>query len=294
MDLLVARRQYQLANRAFRLAIKCYPRNRRWRRFLVVHYSRSGASALASKLMQGWTDPLPVPLSLLSLHRAVRFRGRVPHKSHTLRLPTILSKLGKDAPHATASTLNLLLRAQRHRAAKQLFFKAHHLPASARTAIGNDILNASMRHRSRRNSRRVQKVLQVWQELVDNGNFVPDRVSVNILLKALLSWTTEVNHTAVRSLFDHIVGMGYPTGGVVPEGSTVFRTKGTTLMTLPKLSTPISFSNHVQPLYKMFVRAFYQRHDYDGARRIVGILKALQAVETDKRWNRIKMRLHNK
>ncbi|THG97342.1 hypothetical protein EW026_g4639 [Hermanssonia centrifuga] len=125
----------------------------------------------------------------------------------------------------------------------------------------------------------MKKTLAVLKTYINEQQFVPDRVTVNILLKALLRWRKEVDADAVRALFDHMISGGYPHGGKCANGSLPFGAgasfpKG---MQLPEIKTPISFSRHVRPLYKMFIKAMYLRQDVHAARTVVGILKAVQA-----------------
>ena len=116
--------------------------------------------------------------------------------------------------------------------------------------------------------------------------FVPDHVTVNILMKAYLRTRTEVDATRARELFDVLVRRGYPGGAASPGGMqsahTPFGTNAATIdsvlatLDIPNIEAPLLYKRHVLPLYKMFVKVFYLRGDVAAARRVVGILKALE------------------
>ena len=121
-------------------------------------------------------------------------------------------------------------------------------------------------------------------ELMKKYAFVPDRVTVNTLVKAYMQWTAGLTHEHLRALFDHFVRIGYPTGGAVAQGGVPFGTvEGPPPVYLPEVDSPLSFAKHVRPLYKMFIKAFYRRGDVGAVRVVVRILKAAEAEAVDTR-----------
>jgi len=111
-------------------------------------------------------------------------------------------------------------------------------------------------------------------------------------MKAILRWRLVIDSPKMKALFDHMVRCGYPasarwceTGGVpfsTPPSAETFN--------IAKLPCAISFERHVRPLYKMFIKAFYVRHDIRAARTVVGILKEEEMVSERKREEREQVR----
>ncbi|OBZ72057.1 hypothetical protein A0H81_07768 [Grifola frondosa] len=229
------------------------------------------------------TTPQTRPSVSMALVGAIRFSELPPSPVLTLKIPGILSHFGAEHLGATHA-VRILVRAGRLRAAKQLYSEvcARQTP-SVRTVMGNTILHGSMLHPSRRNARTMRKVLDVLNNLVKGCAFVPDRVTVNILVKTLLRWTKDIDAQKARVLFDRVIRSGYPTG-TVEQGSVPFGTEAAASpqgFEIPKLDSSISFVRHVRPLYKMFIKAFYLRGDVHAARTVVGILKAVEAGAMD-------------
>jgi hypothetical protein len=151
------------------------------------------------------------------------------------------------------------------------------------TALVNAILDGHVSHTNSRGGRNVSGVLRALCLLVQEHGFVPDRVTTNIIVKAVLRWPAEFDTALVRRLFDYFVSRGYPGEGVgAPFGSgdAAMKEAGVVLGTpIPMPKSKISFTRHVVPLYKMFIKALYLRKDVAGARKIVGILKEAEKVE---------------
>jgi hypothetical protein len=175
---------------------------------------------------------------------------------------------------------HILVNSHRSLAAKRLLERTRsELDTKTQTAIGNVILHGSLLYPSIRNKQQMRKVVSTLDLLVKKHDFVPDRVSVNILLKAMLRWRSKIDNAMLRVLFDHMVRIGYPPRHRLPGGGLPF---GTPLslpaeINLPTLSGDISFEKHVRPLYKIFIDAFYMRGDVDAAKIVVGYLKAESA-----------------
>jgi len=119
-------------------------------------------------------------------------------------------------------------------------------------------------------------------------------VTTNIVGKAVLRWPAVFDAAHVRRLFDYFVSSGYPGVGVgVPFGSgdAAMKEAGVVLGTpIPMPKSKMSFTRHVEPSYKMFIKALYLRKDVAGARKVVGVLKEAEKIEagriTSKRRNR--------
>jgi len=144
-----------------------------------------------------------------------------------------------------------------------------------------------------RNGRRVRKLLGLLDNLVRCHLFSPDRITVNIVLKALIAWRTAFNYQRLRALFDHMVRGGYPAGTYspthLPFGTPPLRTGRS--LALSKLPPYISFEKHAKPMFKMFIKGFYLRNDVEAARMVVEILKIEQQAATLQRERRSAARL---
>ena len=162
------------------------------------------------------------------------------------------------------------------------------------TALGNVILDGHVSHTKSRGSRNVNSVLRALCLLVQEHGFVPDRVTTNIVVKAVLRWPARFDMAHVRRLFDYFVSSGYPGVDVgVPFGSgdAAMKEAGVVLGTpIPMPKSKMSFTRHVEPLYKMFIKALYLRKDVAGARKVVGILKEAERIEVGRIASKIKIR----
>jgi len=184
--------------------------------------------------------------------------------------------------------VRILVRAGRFLAAKRLFLYTRGLlDSSVRTSLGNIILDGYTRQPLPEDGRRMRKVLLAYDYLILKGDLVPDRVTVNIMLKAILRWRKVMDSMRLRVLFDHMVRNGYP-GGNLRHDQVPFGTLMSThqLFRLPPLNLPMMFERHVRPMLKMFIKAFHVRGDVAAARQIIGILKSEEKAITEKRDNR--------
>jgi hypothetical protein len=131
---------------------------------------------------------------------------------------------------------------------------------------------------------------------VKHQQFAPDRITVNIILKALMVWRTAFDYQRLRALFDHMVRGGYPAGIYFPShppfSTPPLRTSGS--LALSKLPPYISFEKHAKPMLKMFIKAFYLRNDVEAARTVVEILKVEQQKVILQREQRSVARLKGK
>ncbi|KAG1851578.1 hypothetical protein DFJ58DRAFT_914498 [Suillus subalutaceus] len=182
-----------------------------------------------------------------------------------------------------------LIYARRPHAAKVAFSRvASKVDTKSRTILGNTLLHGVVTRPVPRNGRRVRKLLGLLNNLVSYQQFAPDRITVNIILKALIAWRTAFDYRRLRALFDHMVRGGYPAGIYSPShppfNTPILRTSGT--LALSKLPPYISFEKHAKPMLKMFIKAFYLRNDVEAARTVVEILKIEQQKATLQREQR--------
>lgn len=187
-----------------------------------------------------------------------------------------------------------LIYARRPHAAKDAFSRvASKVDTKSRTILGNTLLHGVVTRPVPRNGRLVRKLLGLLDNLVKYQQFTPDRITVNIILKALIAWRTAFDYRRLRALFDHMVRGGYPAGIYSPShppfSTPLLHISGT--LTLPKLPPYISFEKHAKPMLKMFIKAFYLRNDVEAARTVVEILKIEQQKATLQRERRSVARL---
>lgn len=225
-------------------------------------------------------------------HRVTRIRaqgGEATAATTTLRESTGKGRKPKNRL-APRSTVSRLARIGRFSAAKRyLRLIREHVAPDVHTSFCNTHLHACLLRRGQTDRQRLRLVLRTYRDLRERCGFVPDHVTVNVLIKAHLRTMTEVDATRARSLFDALVSRGYPTSphhGLQGEQvrSPPFGTGATSIggvlgqLDIPDIEAPLLYKRHVLPLYKMFVKEFYQRHDVAAARRIVGILKAMEVT----------------
>ncbi|GJE94552.1 hypothetical protein PsYK624_107220 [Phanerochaete sordida] len=224
-----------------------------------------------SMLGDPWPAPKPPSLSprLLDLLQSSRKKP-----SRSLKVPALWSAA------TSPGEVGLLAKALvRHVGLTKLSLAD--AGAQHRTALGNTILHASATRGTQAQAARVRRVLGTFRRLRDEQGFVPDRVTTNVLVGALLRWSAAVDAAGVRALFDRMVRSGYPAGDACAPGAGPFRTPVAdgVRFEVPEVAAPIQYAAHVRPLYKMFVKALYLRGDAEGARVIVGILKGLEVKE---------------
>ncbi|KAF8121771.1 hypothetical protein EV363DRAFT_1405454 [Boletus edulis] len=193
----------------------------------------------------------------------------------SLRLSSRLRRRPLAGPPLDFS-LQELLKSGRVLAAKRIFACAAATVSPRQcTVLGNIILHGVSRQPVSRNGRRVRKVLALLEALVKDHGFRPDRVTANILVKAMINWRSAVDSLRLRELFDQFIRGGHPAAGYSPLRPP-FDTRRTHFSGSPgfsKLPPFISFEKHTRPLFKMFIKAFYLCNDVEAARKVVGILK---------------------
>ncbi|KAL5526443.1 hypothetical protein ACEPAF_8166 [Sanghuangporus sanghuang] len=240
----------------------------------------------------------------------------------SLKLSSQLQKMGRLDEKTLERAVHLLVDAGRITSAVKLLNK--HSPDKVPTKAGNIILSASLRP-TRKGRRQVRHASTRLAQLIEERGFVPDRVTLNLLMKALLRWKSITPTSTIRALFDKLLINGYPMPEnmpTVPSGPvaastpeqhntppatrsrSLFGTDGSTskrkslpvnLQAFPK---HISFTRHTRPLYKMFVKALEARGDREGAARITNVLRQVEEKEMQqiairaeaRRFGRIKAR----
>ncbi|KIK99146.1 hypothetical protein PAXRUDRAFT_575345 [Paxillus rubicundulus Ve08.2h10] len=193
----------------------------------------------------------------------------------SLRLSSFLRRSSYAGPWLERA-IQELVNSRRVLAAKHVFACVSPMILSKRcTALGNILLHGVSWQPLPRNGRRVRKTLALLDELIKIHGFQPDRVTVNIVLKVMLSWRSVFDSRRLRALFDQFVRGGYPAAEYSPQRPP-FGTppvQWSNSLNLSNLPSFISFERHSRPLFKMFIKAFYLRHDVEAARKVVGILK---------------------
>lgn len=262
-----------------------------------------------------------------TLSRFVRFRPKLALEDKrivSLQLSSALNSLRQRESGVDEQTLeriaSILVRLGRSSAALKILDiyskKTKDGKPSISTRAGNIILGASLLpKRNRRNLRQFEHAARRLQRLIQERGFVPDRITLNILMKSLLRWENLTPADTLRELFDKLVKSGFatlsaPVGffdsakppsseeagaprGPPSSAEDMLSIKTAVINQRDQTRTPhrlnirlspfiahskrASFDLHIRPLYKMFVKAFYARGDKDAARGALESLRLLQA-----------------
>ena len=255
------------------------------RRKLTMALHNSGAHNLARKASGRITRRTRRDV----LIRAVNFHRIPTDRFKKLRIVPIASTVPEDGP-TIRHAVSLLVNANRPHAARKLFAQSFYkLDTKVCTVIGNIILHGPSRSLEERNGRLVRQTLRIKDFLMHHYGFVPDRATLNIILKALFKWRTGIDSQKLKRLFDQVIRQGYPASerwhqrNGVPFGTAPSSPE---LLSFPSLTSHISFEKHVRPMYKMFVKAFYLRNDVHAAKKVVGILKEEEVIALKEREKR--------
>ncbi|KAF8604168.1 hypothetical protein BDV93DRAFT_522634 [Ceratobasidium sp. AG-I] len=120
----------------------------------------------------------------------------------------------------------------------------------------------------------------------ERASFVPDRVTLNLVVRALARCTSGVSAAQLRALFDELARIGFcglscTEGCFGTEDGHAHMGFATSAVALARMIDGLPgqslFIRHTRPLLKTFVRGFYLRRDEEAARVVVGVLKAEQA-----------------
>ncbi|KAL1682963.1 hypothetical protein EV122DRAFT_202594 [Schizophyllum commune] len=336
--LLLARREFRMAVGVERLMGHASPAvQRALRRYLASSLERASATRLAREVRA--RDAAAKPASEIAdcdLETNVADAGRAE---------------GSNIDPATAITS--LLRAGRINAARRVYRLSQGvLDIRTRTALGNAIVaGASDRRRvvpdssqvdgltnhvdgptshvedcagqvghsttpisiPRRGCDLFRNVVRTRDALVRTAGFIPDAVTTNLLLKALLRWRA-LSSNELAALFDHVMHCAGREQSVFGGGKAIRRRRGAARRAedaggesrrsaeggrlvhnddqgqamavwdvLEPLPQATSFARYVRPMLKMFIKAFYQRGDWGAARTVWRVLKAEEEKDRARR-----------
>jgi hypothetical protein len=245
----------------------------RWHNMLARASLRQGVSNEIARRILDSLPESPRPLRP-AWRRALKARITLRPRPASLHLARIVPIGALDDP-LSREAFCALLRAGRLQATRQRFKHiAYTLSDHQRTTLGNQVLHGYVSTRRTRNRRHVRRVLWALGSMVAQDGVIPDRVTVNILIKATLLWTKLVDSAKLRRLFDHLVACGYGMPSVLggKQLSNGSDGKLPTLPLLPNISGPISFAKHLRPMYRLFVKAFRIRGDHTAAKVVVRML----------------------
>ncbi|KAI9057261.1 hypothetical protein FKP32DRAFT_1584237 [Trametes sanguinea] len=258
-----------------------------WKELVTYQSARQGASRLATNLARTGGIGNRLRWQAASISRSA---------GHTKGAIFLSFRLWEQydktsSPSVASSALQLFIRLQRIAATWRLYERiCRQESREVRTSTGNIILHGTLHRAGLRRSpaRRARTVVSIFKTLVERHDFTPDRVTLNILLKALLLSKT-FNARQVRTLFDALVRLGYPSGVASVEGDHAAPARmgvfGTPALQRPSIAglelssfttTPMLYMRHVRPLYKTFTKAFYLLGDVRAAMTVIGIKKALE------------------
>ncbi|KAI0833323.1 hypothetical protein BC628DRAFT_1308336 [Trametes gibbosa] len=278
---LLRHREFKLAQRMLTHCAPLYPHMAStWKTIVTLRTMQGGANRVACKSASKTGQTLRT--MAVASRRAYRGNPKGVSSSRLLALYTATSD-----PTTALYTLQILLRARRFQAANELYMRiGQKETAEVRTTAGNMILDGVTNRTSR--GQRSRAFVHTFKTFTGKHAFEPNRITVNIMLKVLLS-EIGLGASQARALFDDVIRMGYPTGAV-PQGmeGVVPKTRLAPLSSpllvgdveIPQLTSPITYTRHVRPLYKMFVKTFYALGDVQAARKVIGIMKVLEAQNT--------------
>jgi hypothetical protein len=313
-----AQRKYRAAAALFRRATAARPELMApYRENVVMRLAQGGAHAQARSTdgvtratNVGGDNPHTAGLSLtadgdnnstsvlLTLSRMTGHRLRRAPSSPALRAVHALPKLLRELDSAVnprmvqrlyANTVRACVGAHRVRAAQHVLALAvqdARVDGPTRTALANMVLTATLRPRRQvRNARVVRDGLRRLAAFGPALGAAPDRVTLNVVLRALASWVRGVDAAHLRALFDQLTRHGYPPG---PRGVAPFdTTPGARRMPLLEhmTGTP-EFKRHVLPLYLTFMRGFRKRGDAYAGMVVQCALEAAGAEYRERRYGR--------
>jgi hypothetical protein len=288
LPVVIKHRQFSSVTRILQALTKS-PLRRRGsvRKICLLGLSRGGAGAQARRVNSitwGWRNND----IMVKMAHWVHFRTNTPSSKLSLKHSSMMEKYASDGP-AAQFAIRILVRAGRMLAAKRLFLLTRGiLDPPMRTSLGNIILDGYARDLRVRDARHIRKVLLAYDSLIQEGELIPDRVTVNTMLKAFFRWRTLMDDVKLKILFDHMVRNGYPGGRNLRLGQVPFGTSESVqqVFPLPPLDQPISFERHSRPLLKMFIKAFHVRRDAAAAGQVIGILKSEEKAILKKRDKR--------
>ncbi|KAI6165552.1 hypothetical protein EDD17DRAFT_172947 [Pisolithus thermaeus] len=271
---LLRHRQFKSAVKVLTVVKSVYPSISRQ---LLNMVANAAIRARATRVAEGFHDQLNRSTKLYLWYRAqfnLPSERRIPRNITSLKLSSFLCDLSHKDP-TFEYLFGELLEAGRVGAAKRIFARVAPIASSSRrTVLGNLLLHGVSTQPTPRNGRRLRKLLSLIEELARRHGFQPDRVTVNIIVKAMINWRTMFDNVRLRALFNHFIRVGYPPGDYSSQNLPFGSPPAGRLFMIGeiRLSSHVDFERHVKPLYRMFVKAFYARGDVEAARRVAEIL----------------------
>lgn len=259
-----------------------------------LHYVRSlldGAQRTSSKEI---AKSLPFSVYIWPILRGrVPFSPRLAQAEKKIISLKISSNLGqaKEVDYTTLErAIFFLVQNGRISMAMRL---ADKMAPSITTKAGNIILSGSLLPRPGRRSRRqIRHACSRLEQLVKERGFIPDRITFNLLIKALLRWPSVTPLPILQSLFERLTVSGYDipqdikdTLRIDPRRMTQTDSQITLPIDLKSFPSKVSFRKHTRPLFQMFVKAFKNRGDIYNAKRIAVALHRM-ALEDRAEWEK--------
>ncbi|KZV88320.1 hypothetical protein EXIGLDRAFT_772857 [Exidia glandulosa HHB12029] len=283
---LLKQRLFRAAARLLDLMPARHPARARLITLTIVRLSRGTAYHVGRKVWlkhrSVWVNDRHRLSRAAVLYKFARFNARDPHPTATMTLRRQrLEPRRPDVAYRTA--MQLLVRAGRIRAANRLHTAiqtAGHVHEKTASVLGNILLYSRLRpRRQRRLLRQVRAVFAKLDELCASPNFRPDRVTLNIVLKAVIHWDLAIDVSKLRYLFNQLIASGYP-GAPLP----IYLGRAETAFDMGKIQRvmqdvprgPIHFARHVRPLYRQFMSAFRARGDWESTRILSRQVAALR------------------
>ncbi|KIK25510.1 hypothetical protein PISMIDRAFT_677134 [Pisolithus microcarpus 441] len=271
---LLRHRQFKSAVKVLAVVKSLYPTIARQLLHMVANTAtRVGATRVA----EGFHGQLNRSTRLYLWYRAqfkLPSERSIPRNLVSLKLSSFLRNLSHKDP-TFDYLFGELLKSGRVGAAKRIFAGVAPVASSSRrTDLGNLLLHGVSTQPTPRNRRRLRKLLSLIEDLTRQCGFQPDRVTVNIIIKAMISWRAMFDNVRLRALFNHLIRGGYPPGDYSSQTLPFESPSAGRPLVMEKigLSSHVDFERHVKPLYRMFVKAFYVRGDIEAARRVAEIL----------------------
>ncbi|KAL1733881.1 hypothetical protein EV714DRAFT_269484 [Schizophyllum commune] len=338
--LLIAKREFRMAVGVERMvAHHSLAVRRALRRYVASSLERASATKLAMQV-RGWDDAEEREVTSSDANASVDTKAVEASKAEPSNTPLTITSLlqsgrvnaARRAYRQSQSVLDTRTRTALGNAiiARAFIRGRTILDLSASDKNTNNVevdgptsqVNGSTSHvdgsptqfsASRRGCDLVRNVARTRDSLVRTVGFVPDAVTTNLLLKALLRWRA-LSSEDLAALLDHImrvvVGWDKPVFGGNTTlhgrrgaaqraedagGDSKRNAEGEGQMhdvrgqvmavwdVLEPLPRAASFARHVRPMLKMFIKAFYQRGDWGAARTVWRVLKAEEEKDRARR-----------
>ncbi|EJD49112.1 hypothetical protein AURDEDRAFT_183207 [Auricularia subglabra TFB-10046 SS5] len=261
---LLKQRQFRHAARLLRAIPPAHPARPRVANLVIARMSKASARAVARTV----SARSCANSRLRRLLRAARFSIRRPDPCSTLLLRQLA-----PAPAQLRLAVQLLVRAGRARAADRFYRAAvatTPVDRKTSTAMGNALLGARLRpRRKRRLFRQIRAVVEKLDEL---PAFAPDRVTLNVLLKAVVHWDLAIGVLQLRVLFNRLLAAGYPGTPLDEQGAPPLELGRVGAVMQNVQAQRMLYPRHVRPLYRTLITAFRARGDQEAVRHLLTVL----------------------